>query len=354
MNTAERLFAISIEEQEKREVIALLTKRQNLVETIRGGSPDRLVNQFEAIEFISGTPYTNKVIDLLSTLKPGQEIVNPWGVTIRYQENTIGPFPVHDDEHQVLKDITKWKDFVKVPSLQFSEEEWDECKRELDRVDRSEKLATAILEPGVFGQLHYLMGMEDCLVSFYTEPEALRELIECLTEWELEYARLMCEKACPDAVFHHDDWGSQHSTFLSPEMFDEFIFPAYKRIYGYYKEHGVELIFHHSDSYAATLVPYMIDMGIDVYQGCLDTNNIPELISRYGGQISFMGGINNGVVDVPGWTEQLISEYVEETCRACGTKYFIPCCTAGGPVSTYPGVFETVSREIDRMSGLLF
>ena len=46
-------------------------------------------------------------------------------------------------------------------------------------------------------------------------------------------------------------------------MFEEFILPSYKKIYGYYKSHGVELIVHHSDSYAATLVPYMIDMGID-------------------------------------------------------------------------------------------
>ena len=30
---------------------------------------------------------------------------------------------------------------------------------------------------------------------------------------------------------------------------------------------------HHSDSYAATLVPSMIEMGIDVWQGCMETNN---------------------------------------------------------------------------------
>ena len=30
---------------------------------------------------------------------------------------------------------------------------------------------------------------------------------------------------------------------------------------------GVDVIVHHSDSYAATLVPYMIEMGIDVWQG---------------------------------------------------------------------------------------
>jgi len=322
-----------------------------MLETIRGGKPERLVNQFEAIEFIRDTPYLKRNRGLL---KPGEEIINAWGVTIRFQEGTPGPFPVHDDEHRVLKDVTKWKEIVKIPSLDFPEEEWDECRRKADQIDRNEKFATALLAPGVFDQLHYLMGMEECLLSFYTEPDALRELIGRITEWELEYAQLLCEKIQPDAIFHHDDWGSHRSTFLSPEMFDDFIFPSYKRIYGYYKEHGVELVIHHSDSYAATLVPHMIDMGIDVYQGCVDTNNVPELIKTYGGRISFMGGINNGVVDVPHWTDGLISGYVEKVCRECGTHYFIPCCTAGGPASNYPGVFDAVTREIDRMSGVLF
>ena len=54
-------------------------------------------------------------------------------------------------------------------------------------------------------------------------------------------------------------------------MFEEFLLPAYKDIYGCYKENGVELIVHHSDSYAATLVPYMIEMGIDIWQGVMTT-----------------------------------------------------------------------------------
>ena len=329
----------------------MLTKRKNMLETIRGGKPDRFVNQYEALEFIWETPYSK---NSASFPRPGSEIVNAWGVTIRFQENTPGPFPVHDDKHKVLKDITKWRETLKIPNLDFPQAEWDECKATVDKIDREEKFAAAMIAPGVFDQLHYLMGMEDCLISFYTEPEALKELIAVITDWELEYARLICDNFRPDAVFHHDDWGSHRSTFLSPEMFNEFIFPSYKKIYGYYKAHGAQLVIHHSDSYAATLVPYMIDIGIDVFQGCVDTNNVPELIRKYGGKISFMGAINNGIVDIPEWTDSLISEQVEKVCHECGKLYFIPCCTAGGPGSSYPGVYDAVTREIGRMSNMMF
>ena len=91
-----------------------------------------------------------------------------------------------------------------------------------------------------------------------------------------------------------------------------FYFEPYKEIYGYYHSHGVELVIHHSDSYAATLVPSMIEMGIDVWQGCMGTNNLPELIKKYGGKISFMGGIENRAVDFESWTD--------ENCDASGTS----------------------------------
>ena len=63
-------------------------------------------------------------------------------------------------------------------------------------------------------------------------------------------------------------------------MFEEFFLPAYKKIYKRYRDNGVELIVHHSDSYAATLVPYMIEMGVDIWQGVMTTNNVPELIQK--------------------------------------------------------------------------
>lgn len=35
----------------------MLTKRQNMMEVIRGGNPDRLVKQYEGLTFVLNTPY---------------------------------------------------------------------------------------------------------------------------------------------------------------------------------------------------------------------------------------------------------------------------------------------------------
>ena len=113
----------------------------------------------------------------------------------------------------------------------------------------------------------------------------MHELIDYITEYKLGVARELVKHLQPDCILHHDDWGSQISSFLSPQMFAEFVMPAYKKIYGYFKDNGVELIVHHSDSYAANLVPYMIEMGIDIWQGCLSTNNLPDLVNNMAGKL---------------------------------------------------------------------
>ena len=146
----------------------------------------------------------------------------------------------------------------------------------------------------------------------------------------------------------------KRQTFIAPDMCREFIKPAYEKIYGYYKSHGVELIIHHSDSFAATLVPDMIDMGIDIWQGVMTTNNIPELIRKYGGKISFMGGIDSATVDFEGWTQEVVAQQVERACGECGKLYFIPCASLGLPTSTFPGVYDALDAEIDRCSKKFF
>ncbi|MFV0529560.1 MAG: uroporphyrinogen decarboxylase family protein [Lachnospiraceae bacterium] len=330
----------------------MLTKRENLLETIRGGNPDRYVNQYEPFEIVLD-PIIKGIGGFVYTMEQGSTEVNGWGVTVSYPLGAPGAFPIHDDEHTVVQDITEWKKVVKAPTVLYSDEDWAETKKEADAVDRKEKFVTAFVAPGIFEKLHYLMDMEETLVNFYAEPEALEELIDFLADWEIAYGKELMKHMNPDAIFHHDDWGSQISSFISPEMFEKFMVPAYKKIYGFYKEQGC-IIIHHSDSYGANLVPSMIEMGIDIWQGVMSTNDIPTLIKEYAGQITFMGGIDNGLIDREDWTKENVDKVVEEVCKSNGTKYYIPCSTMGGVGSIYPGVYEAVTAKIDEMSKELF
>ena len=324
----------------------MLTKKENLLETIRGGHPDRYVKQYEAFHLLMNTP------DKLATapvIKGAPPVKNRWGVTLGWPEGTPGFFPVHDAAHIVVKDIQHWRDYVKAPSARFSSEMYEACQKEIEEMDRENEMVTLHLLMGFFEQCHFLCEITNALTYFYTDPECMHDLIAYLLDWEMEFADENCSKIKPDAILHHDDWGTQISSFISPEMFEEFFLEPYKQLYGFYKSRNV-LIIHHADCYCANLVPHMIEMGVDIWQGALSTNNIPELLRKYGGQISIMGGIDNGLVDRADWTPEKILEVTRKICRECGTEYFIPSTTVGRNASAYPGVYEAVSGAIGQVS----
>jgi len=95
-------------------------------------------------------------------------------------------------------------------------------------------------------------------------------------------------------------------------------------------------------------------MGIDVWQGAMTTNNLPELIEKYGKDITFMGGIDSGVVDFPDWTRENIYNYTKKICEECGKLYFIPCLSQGLNFSSFEGVYEATDEVIDEVSKELF
>lgn len=327
----------------------MLTGKENLREVMKkDGNPDRFVKQYEFLHLL--VPDTYYMGDY--PIKPGQEGYDQFGVYWVLPEGQMGAFPLHDDEHRVLKDITQWREIVKKPHIPEDPGYWGMLNGIAAQANRDDQYVCAVQTQGIFERLHALMGMEDALANFYEEPEEMEELIAFLTEIELDFAKVMIEKCHIEAVLHHDDWGATENSFISPAMFEEFILPAYKKIYGFYKENGV-LIVHHNDGYAGNLVPYMVEMGIDIWQGAIPANDIPSLIEKYGGKLTFMGEVETRLLDVPGWTPEMVAAEVERACRKCGKHNFIPCLTAGMPFTAF-GVGEAVDKEIERMSKEMF
>jgi len=329
----------------------MLTIKENFLETIRGGTPDRFVKQFEYMELI-GDPITAECGD---DCPEGTQYTNRWGVTSMWPKGMPGPIPRQDGDYLLLKDISQWKRVVTAPDLgKYSDADWAPYIAKANAVDRSEKYA-AVIMGGLFERMHAMMGMENAMMAFYEDPDAAHELLDCFLNWELEVIRLQAKYLHPDMIFHHDDWGSQTTLFFTPAMFEEFIFPVYQKIYHCWRENGVEIVVHHSDSYAAELVPYMIRMGVDVFQGAVSTNNIPALLDQFGGQIAIHAGLDNGAFDKADWSGAAIDAALEKLIADThGGRYLIPGLTMGGEGSSYPGVYEYTNQAIDRLSKKYF
>jgi uroporphyrinogen-III decarboxylase len=189
------------------------------------------------------------------------------------------------------------------------------------------------------------MGFEDALCNLLTCPDESRELVEYVTDWRIDFLTRCFDHLDVDAVFFHDDWGSKNSTFFSPDTFREIFKPSYQRLYGFIKDSG-KLLIHHADSYCATLVDDMIDLGINCWQGVLPSNDLPALQKKYNGKIIFQGGFDSGVVDRNDSTEAEIRAHVDEVFRqSARLGAWIPSITNGDPGCIHENAYHIIVDE---------
>ena len=324
----------------------MLTPRENLLEALKpGGKPEYLCNSFTMLRGIPDDPVFRFV---RGNRIRGTTSYDRWGTLILFPEDAPAAVPFVTEENQVVKDICRWRDYVKVPDLRAScSEGWENAIAARDAIDTERYLTMTVMGTGIFEQLHMLMTFEDTLTNFLVEPEAMHELIDAICEYRLEYMKLIVEHLHPDAIMSHDDWGSKNSLFFSADVWREFFKEPYRRLYDYLHENGV-IVMHHGDSYMEPLAEEMADIGIQVWQGVLPTNDIAALSEKVGGRMLLMGGIDS-VIDRPDATEEEIRRETRRACEAYGgLKGFWPGMTYGGPGTIFPHVEPLIVDEIER------
>jgi hypothetical protein len=253
----------------------------------------------------------------------GESVVDNWGVVHRYLPGDPGIIPMVNEQNKVIKDITKWQDYVKFPEI--PELDWSDAKKAISEVDRDENFVMVPSFRGLFERAHCLRPFEEVLISMYEEPDSMYELFEAYTDWKLKVMEQLIDNLQPDIIHSHDDWGSKTALFFSPQKFRDLLKPHYERLYGYVKERGV-MVQHHCDSYAQGLEQDMIDLGIDMWQGALATNDIPEIQKTTAGKMLIMGGIQQDLIDREDATEDDVRAEVRRAIDAYapGGSY-VPC-----------------------------
>lgn len=330
----------------------MLNPKQNFLETIKkGGKPDRLVKQFEGTELLLGDPVNFYVRGVREKgMSPKKDL---WGTTIIWPEDSPAAMPHVTEELKVIKDVTSWRDFTKVPDLIANcsaESLWEPYLEAASKIDRSETLLMMLAPTGVFERLHFLMGFEDTFVNLLTEPEAMEDLCAAIGEYRYNGFKLMTDNARPDILLSHDDWGSKINLFMQPDVWREFIKANYVKSYNYLHDNGV-IIMHHSDSFCEPIIEDMIDLHIDIWQGVLPQNDIPRLQAEIDGRMALMGGLDAAIVDRADSSEEEIRKEVRRCCdEYTKAGNFIPCITYGGPGTIYPHSDVFINDEIDRFN----
>ncbi len=323
-----------------------MTAKEIFLELLKpDGKPERQLVQYEALQMALGDPIGGY---LHMGRMPGATITDRWGTVIDWPADAPGSMPIVTDENKVIKDITRWRDYVHAPDFiphSSDPEAWAGLRAKTRERAGDERLVAGFMATGIFEQCHFLMPFQDVLTNLYDHPKEMHELIDYITEFRLSYVRHLIENLKPDVIFSHDDWGTKDALFMKPDMWREFYKEPYRRFYGYIREQGVIAI-HHADSYLAPIVEDMAEIGIQVWQGVLPENNIPELQKRLKGSMVLMGGIG-AAIDREDAGEEEVRKYVHDALHEyCPGGHFIPSITYGLAGTVYKHVDPWIDDEI--------
>jgi hypothetical protein len=139
-------------------------------------------------------------------------------------------------------------------------------------------------------RLHMLHGFSRTLEDFYLEPVKVHQLLDIILEFKIaqldEAARRFGDRV--HGVFLTDDWGTQSNTFVSTEVFREFFFNRYKKLFDSIHSHGWHVILH-SCGRVNDFVPLFIEVGANVLNLQQPrAYGLKEFGNRFAGKICFL------------------------------------------------------------------
>ncbi len=163
-----------------------------------------------------------------------------------------------------------------------------------------------------------VLGFEDRLMAFYTNPELVLRVHQIVLDYELRYINNVIEVGA-DVVFINGDWAYKNGPMFSMEHFNRFVYPPFKAMVAEAKKGGV-YVMKHSDGNINPLLNSIVGAGINALHP-IDPSaemDIGEIKKNYGDRICLIGNVDCAHTLTFGSTEE-VKQATKEVIRRAGT-----------------------------------
>lgn len=165
-----------------------------------------------------------------------------------------------------------------------------------------------------FEQSYMLRGVEQWMLDLAGDPDFALALLRKITDLMKASVIKLLEEAGDsiDVLVTGDDLGSQTSTLISPKMYRRLIKPFHVELMGEIKKRTRAKIFYHSDGNIYSLLPDLIEIGVDllnpVQVNAGTMGDTARLKREFGERLSFCGAIDTGWVLPSGTPDDVRAE----------------------------------------------
>lgn len=169
---------------------------------------------------------------------------------------------------------------------------------------------------GIFELGCWMCGFDDFLIKMALDEPFIKKFFEIILEYQRKISEYYYSKVGP--YIHYtssgDDFATQNSLFISPEMFRSLIKPYFKERIGFTKKLTKAAFLHHSCGSVHDIIDDMIDSGVDIINPIQPTNEAmePDLLKKkFGKRIVLHGGLDTQKT-LPFGTEETVKKAVNE------------------------------------------
>jgi uroporphyrinogen decarboxylase len=151
------------------------------------------------------------------------------------------------------------------------------------------------IEVTVFSLAHQLVGMEKLLIDMMMESEYVIPLFMACAEFQTQVGLRLIEKGV-DAIWFGDDFGTQVSLIIPPEVFRAQLKPVYKGMIDRFRAAKPDIIpILHCDGAVADLLDDICEIGFEVFNPVQPgvPGHLPEdMKNNFGNKFAFWGAID--------------------------------------------------------------
>lgn len=267
----------------------------------------------------------------------GTDGVDWFGVSWSYVDQVGGQMVTPNSF--IMESPSEWRDklvFPNLNSIDFSVGA-EKAKAQKD----PNKITGYVMQDGLFERLLSLCPAEEALSWLLEDPEDAADFFNAVADYKIALIDKLVKEWVPfELLINSDDWGTQISTFISPAVFKELIYPPMMRIAKHVHDLGLYWDCH-SCGKTETLVPYMVDMGFNFWEA-QSMNDLKAVKQKYGNKIAIQFTLDPYILQDPDVTEEELRSYVRQVIDDLGK--------GGGLILSFtcltPKVFTTVTTEI--------
>lgn len=274
---------------------------------------ERILKHFDIDTRSVGTILTPR--DSLSRKISETEHVDEWGIRRRFTDMywDIVEAPL---KGAVVGDLDKYR-WPDPESVDISEIE--EYARQAKRLHEETDYVICAEHPvyGIFELGCWMCGFDDFLLKMAIDEEFVHRFFEIVLNYQKKVIEIYY--GALGQYIHYtssgDDFATQTSLFVSPDMFRELVKPYFKERIAYTKKFTKAAYLHHSCGSVFPIIDDLVDCGVDILnpiQPKARDMQPKKLKDTYGSSIVFHGGIDTQEI-LPFGTKEKIEETVKET-----------------------------------------